>query len=296
MAKRYIPLKDEQEYNIEDLYQELADIKKAIQELADQKNSVSDQKNGISAESTAVTTENFPTYFRKGYQGLRNGYVTEKKGLLFDQDLENIGETVKTKYDEFTEDLLEKGKENREAEKKRLAEVWTAHEICTMEQMEGWASEYPVPVRRWMRWIGKHLFDDDEPKEKMHDALRVFGDCMMSAGIKPKTDPVSEPAFRAVLLYKWRKVKPWLVKRKLWCYYTFFLMGIAALMCFGIYHNRVMQMDKTNRIFYQTVIQTRRDAEIWQDIDSIVKGFKQHQELQTDPPKKNNRLHRVPVF
>ena len=90
------------------------------------------------------------------------------------------------------------------------------------------------------------------------------------------------------LQYKWRKVKPWLVKRKLWCYYTFFLMGIAALMCFGIYHNRVMQMDKTNRIFYQTVIQTRRDAEIWQDIDSIVKGIKLHLELQADPPKKNN--------
>ena len=148
--------------------------------------------------------------------------------------------------------------------------------------------EYPVPVRRWMRWIGKHLFDDDEPKEKVHDALRVFGDCMMAAGFKPKTDPISEPTFRAVLLYKWRKVKPWLVKRMLWCYYTFFLMGIATLMCFGIYHNRVMQMDKTNRIFYQTVIQTRRDAEIWQDIDSIVKGIKLHQELQADPPKNNN--------
>ncbi len=288
MAKRYIPLKDEQEYNIDDLYQELADIKKAIQELADQKNPVSEQQNGTSAVSTNVTTENFSTCFRKGYQGLRNGYVTEKKGLLLDQDLENIGETVKTKYDNFTEDLLKKGKENREAEKKRLAEVWTAHEIRTMEQMDGWASEYPMPVRRWMRWIGKHLFDDDEPKEKVHDALRVFGDCMMAAGFKPKTDPISEPTFRAVLLYKWRKVKPWLVKRKLWCYYTFFLMGIAALMCFGIYHNRVMQMDKTNRIFYQTVIQTRRDAEIWQDIDSIVKGIKLHQELQADPPKKNN--------
>lgn len=289
MAKRYIPLKDEQEYNIEDLYQELADIKKAIQELAD-------QKNGTSAESTAVTTENFPTYFRKGYQGLRNGYVTEKKGLLFDQDLENIGETVKTKYDEFTEKLITKGNENRDAEKKRLSEVYTAHEIGTMEQMEGWASEYSEPVRRWMRWLGKHLFDDDEPKEKVHEALRIIGDCMMAAGFKPKIEPASEPTFRAVLLYKWRKLKPWLVRRKLWCYYLFFILGLVALLCFGIYHNRVMQMDKTNRIFYKTVIQTRRDAEIWQDIDSIVKGFKQHQELQTDPPKKNNRLHRVPVF
>ena len=65
-------------------------------------------------------------------------------------------------------------------------------------------------------------------------------------------------------------------------------MGLAALLCLGIYHNRVMQMDKTNRIFYKTVIQTRRDAEIWQDIDSIVKGLKQHRELQTDPPKKND--------
>lgn len=65
-------------------------------------------------------------------------------------------------------------------------------------------------------------------------------------------------------------------------------MGLAALLCLGIYHNRVMQMDKTNRIFYQTVIQSRRDAEIWQDIDSIVKGIKQHKEQQTDPPKKND--------
>ena len=286
MPKKPTPLKDEQQYSVDDLYQKLDDVLKAVQKLTDQKNLVGEQQNGSSAVSTNVTTENFTTCFRKGYQGLRNGYVTEKKGLLFDQDMENIGQTFKTKYDAFTKDLLEKGKENREAEKKRQEEVWTAHEIRTMEQMDEWASEYPVPVRRWMRWIGKHLFDDDEPKEKVHDALRVFGDCMMAAGIKPKTDPISEPTFRAVLLYKWSKVKPWLVMRKLWCYYLSFLMGLAALLCLGIYHNRVMQMDKTNRIFYQTVIQTRRDAEIWQDIDSIVKGLKQHRELQTDPPKK----------
>ena len=59
-----------------------------------------------------------------------------------------------------------------------------------------------------------------------------------------------------------------------------------VLLCLGIYHNRVMQMDKTNRIFYKTVIQTRRDAEIWQDIDSIVKGIKQQRESYADPPKK----------
>ena len=68
-------------------------------------------------------------------------------------------------------------------------------------------------------------------------------------------------------------------------------MGLAALVCLGIYHNRVMQMDKTNRIFYQTVIQTRRDAEIWQDIDSIVKGFKQHRELVADPPKEEGHWY-----
>ena len=286
MPKKPTPLKDEQQYSVDDLYQKLDDVLKAVQKLTDQKNLVGEQQNGSSAVSTNVTAENFTTCFRKGYQGLRNGYVTEKKGLLFDQDLENIGQTFKTKYDGFTKDLLEKGKENREAEKKHLAEVYTAHEIFTMEQMEGWASEYPVPVRRWMRWIGKHLFDDDEPKEKVHDALKVIGDCMMAAGFKAKTEQTSEPTFRAVLLYKWHKVKPWLVMRKLWCYYLSFLMGLTALLCLGIYHNRVMQMDKTNRIFYKTVIQTRRDAEIWQDIDSIVKGIKQHQELQADPPKK----------
>jgi hypothetical protein len=280
------PLKDEQLNDFDDLYQKLDDIMKAIQKLADQKNPVGEQQNDTLAECNAVTTENFTTCFRKGYQGLRNGYVTEKKGLLLDQDLENIGEKFKTKYDEFTEDLITKGNENRDAEKKRLAEVYTAHEIGTMKQMEGWASEYSEPVRRWMRWIGKHLFDDDEPKETVHEALKVIGDCMMAAGFRPKTEPATELTFRAVLLYKWCKVKPWLVRRKLWCYYLFFFLGFVALLCFGIYHNRVMQMDKTNRIFYKTVIQTRRDAEIWQDIDSIVKGIKQHHELQADPPKK----------
>ena len=288
MVKRYTPLKDEQEYNVDDLYQELDDIKKAIKDLADRKNFDGEQRNGSSAKDSIVTTENFATCFKKGYQGLRNGSVTERKGLLFDKDLENIGEKFKTKYDEFTEKLITKGNENRDAEKKRLSEVYTAHEIGTMEQMEGWASEYSEPVRRWMRWLGKHLFDDDEPKEKVHEALKIIGDCMMAAGFKPKTEPASEPTFHAVLLYKWRKLKPWLVRRKLWCYYLFFILGLVALLCFGIYHNRVMQMDKTNRIFYKTVIQTRRDAEIWQDIDSIVKGIKQHKEQQTDPPKKND--------
>jgi len=279
------PLKDEQLNDFDDLYQKLDDILNAIQKLADQKISVSEQQNGTATKSNTVTTDNFSTCFKNGYQGLQNVSVTEKKGLLFDQDLENIGEKFKTKYDEFTDEIIKKGNENRDAEKKRLAEVYNTHEIRTMEQMEGWASEYPVPVRRWMRWIGKNLFNDDEPKETVHEALKVIGDCMMAAGLKPKVDPASEPTFRAVLQYKWRKVKPWLVRRKLWCYYAFFLLGLAALLCFGIYHNRVMQMDKTNRIFYKTVIQTRHDAEIWQDIDSIVKGIK-HKEPQTDPPRK----------
>lgn len=286
MPKKLTPLKDEQQYSVDDLYQKLDDVLNAINGLADQKNPVGEQQNGTSTEDKTVTTENFSTCFRNGYQGLRNGYVIEKKGLLFDQDLEDIGKKFKTKYDEFTKGLLEKGKENNEAEKKRLVEVYTAHEIYTLEQMDGWASEYPVPVRRWMRWIGKHLFDDNEPKEKVHEALKVIGDCMMAAGFKSKTEFATEPTFRAVLLYKWRKVKPWLVRRKLWCYYLFFIMGLAALLCLGIYHNRVMQMDKTNRIFYKTVIQTRHDAEIWQDIDSIVKGIKQQRESYADPPKK----------
>ena len=98
---------------------------------------------------------------------------------------------------------------------------------------------------------------------------------MVAAGFKSKTEPGTEPTFRAVLLYKWRKIKPWLAKRKMWCYYLIFIMGLASLVCLSIYHNRVMQMDKANRIFYKTVIQTRRDAEIWQDIDSIVRGIKQ---------------------
>ena len=118
MAKRYTPLKDEQEYNVDDLYQELDDIKKAIKELAD-RNLDGEQQNGSSAKDSIVTTENFATYFKKGYKGLRNGYVTERKGLLFDKDLENIGEKFKTKYDEFTEKLITKGNENRDAEKKR---------------------------------------------------------------------------------------------------------------------------------------------------------------------------------
>lgn len=279
------PLKEEQEYSVDDLYQKLDDVLKAIKALSDHKNPDSEQQNSTPKDGKTVTIENFSTCFRKGYQVLRNGNVVEKKGLLFDQDLENIGETFKTKYDEFTEDLIAKGNANRDAEKERLAGVYDNHEIRTMEQMDGWASKYPIPVRRWMHWIGKNIFDDDEPKETVHAALMVLGDCMMAAGLKPKTEPVAEPTFRAVLLYKWHKVKPWLIRRKMWCYYLVFLMGLAALLCFGIYHNRVMQMDKTNRIFYKTVIQTRRDAEIWQDIDSIVKGFKQHQELPADSPK-----------
>ena len=286
MTKKPTPLKDEQEYNVDELYQKLDELNKAIQMLVDQKNADSEQQNITSEDDKAVTTENFSACFRKGCQVLQNEYAVERRGLLFDKDLEDIGVKFKEKYGEFTKDLVERGKENDKAERKRLDVVFDAHEIRTMEQMEGWASEYSEPVRRWMRWLGKNIFDDDEPKETVQEALRVIGDCMMASGFRPKAEPESEPTFRAVLLYKWRKVKPWLAKRKMWCYYLIFIMGLAALLCLGIYHNRVMQMDKTNRIFYKTVIQTRRDAEIWQDIDSIVKGIKLQHESYADPPKK----------
>lgn len=54
---------------------------------------------------------------------MRNGYIIEKKGLLFDQDLENISETFKTKYDEFTDGLITKGNKNRDTEKKRFKQT-----------------------------------------------------------------------------------------------------------------------------------------------------------------------------
>lgn len=289
MAKNKLtPLKDEQEYNIDDLYQKLDAIMSAVKELADQKNHTDGRQNVASSEDKTVTTDNFNDCVKNGYHGLQEKLAAEQKGLLFDQDIENIGVKFKEKYDAFMDGLVKHGKESDEKEKKHLDEVYDKHEIRTLEQMEGWASEYPVPVRRWMRWFGKRFFNDNEPKETVHAALRIMGDCLMAAGLKPKADPVPEPTFRAALDCKWRKVKPWLVRRKLWCYYLFFVMGFATLLCFGLYHNRVMQMDKTNRIFYQTVIQTRRDAEIWQDIDSIVKGIKQHPELLAKPPKEKD--------
>ena len=136
MGKKSTPLKDEQVFNVDDLYQKLDEVLQAVKELADQKSSGSEQQNSTSEGDKTVTTENFSACFKKGYQVLRNGYVIEEKGLLFDQDLENIGETFKTKYDEFTEDLITKGNENRDVEKKRLAGVYDAHEVRTMKQME----------------------------------------------------------------------------------------------------------------------------------------------------------------
>lgn len=195
MAKKSTPLKDEQLYSIDDLYQKLDDALQAINKLADQKSHDIESRNATKVEAEAITTRNFAEQLRKGYQILKNEYVVEQKGLLFDEDLENIGKSFKTQYSEFTKDLIKHGKANSEAERKHLDEVFDAHEIRTMEQMEGWASKYSVPVRCWMRWLGKNIFDDDEPKETVQEALKVIGDCMMAAEGNPKMCPESEPTF-----------------------------------------------------------------------------------------------------
>jgi len=96
--------------------------------------------------------------------------------------------------------------------------------------------------------------------------LKIFG-----AVLEPVVNP-KPPTLKVWLQYKWSQFKERSLKGKisvLAC--TLIFCSTAALMfCAQLYQESVMDLHRTNRIFYQYVIQNEKRAKDYQQLDSLI--------------------------
>lgn len=123
--------------------------------------------------------------------------------------------------------------------------------------------------KRAAQWVMRIFFvflDEDEYVEKALSFLIIWGDALQTI-TSPK--PSSPPALKACLLYKWDRFKQWTDKWGLLQWYLI-LLGIIACVFSSLYQSRVMDLDRTNCIFYKEVITDEKRKERYHELDSLI--------------------------
>lgn len=160
-------------------------------------------------------------------------------------------------------------KQDEEAKKKHdlLAGKRTAQGIQTIPMVAEWASEYSPEIQRTIRFIGLKTLGEDEPAETAHAILKVWGDALSRITAPPPPEP---PSLMAWLKHKRQQVNAFLHNRKAIAYTLLLMGGLATMICLSFYQSAVMDLDRTNRIFYHYVIKNTNAANDYHELDSLI--------------------------
>lgn len=207
---------------------------------------------------------------KEGYQDARLDYFKEKSPLLLEADHEKIGDILKNKVAEIREEEaqtnLERKKQkqaNDDAAFKAYKEKRKNQGMLSFEQVTEWAPEYPEAIQRWMRYVGLHLLDEDEPKEKIQALCKAVGDILVAASNQ-------KPTLKGWLMYRWSIIKNYTNKRQWLLYFLYYTLGIFAICALCIYQNRVMEIHKANLIWRKTHVPTVEERRKLHEVDSIL--------------------------
>ena len=142
-----------------------------------------------------------------------------------------------------------------------------AQGLMTIEQVAEWAPQYSLEIQRTIRYIGMKILDENESVEKAHAILKVWGDALQTI-TSPKPSP--PPTLKSWWLYRWNRFKQRTDKWGLLQWYLVILGIIACVLFSSLYQNRVMDLDRTNRIFYKKVIMDEKRKRNYQELDSLI--------------------------
>ena len=137
----------------------------------------------------------------------------------------------------------------------------------TIEQVAEWAPQYSLEIQRTIRYIGMKILDENESVEKTHAILKIWGDALQTI-TSPKPSP--PPTLKSWWLYRWNRFKRRTAKWGLLQWYLLILGIIACVLFSSLYQNRVMDLDRTNRIFYKEVIMDEKRKERYHELDSLI--------------------------
>lgn len=97
---------------------------------------------------------------------------------------------------------------------------------------------------------------------------KLFPYSILQTITSPK--PSSPPTLKSWWLYRWNRFKQRTDKWGLLQWYFVILGIIASIFFSSLYQSRVMDLDRTNRIFYKKVIMDEKRKKNYQELDSLI--------------------------
>lgn len=208
-------------------------------------------------EIKSVVHEEMDSYFNA---------MSDSAELLSNKTLKRLGAIFIELYAEEIEKYLEKDEKERECKRNVYLQKRKAQGLITIEQVAEWAPQYSLEIQRTIRYIGMKIIDENESVEKAHAILKIWGDALQTI-ISPKPSP--PPTLKSWWLYRWNRFKQRTDKWGLLQWYLVILGIIACVLFSSLYQNRVMDLDRTNRIFYKKVIMDEKRKKNYQELDSL---------------------------
>lgn len=214
------------------------------------------------------------------YDGISGYYKDEPDhtGVLSEANIKKIHDVIYKVENEILQPHWAKEKEAQEQKEQKYNEQRRLQGIESVHQVNEWAPDYPPEIQRTIRYLGLRILPDDEPVESAHQNLRIWGDALMQ--ITNRATPT--PSLKAWLLYKWRQFKALFKNRRGIAYLMMYFLGIATITCIALYQSAVMDLDRTNRIFYRNVIKNEKRSKDYHELDSLIHSnsfFKTYQTL-----------------
>lgn len=214
------------------------------------------------------------------YDGISGYYKDEPDhtGVLSEANIKKIHDVIYKVEDEILQPHWAKEKEAQEKKEQIYNEQRRTQGIETVLQVNEWAPDYPPEILRTIRYLGLKILPVDEPVESAHQILRTWGDALMQ--ITNRATPT--PSLKAWLLYKWRQFKALFKNRRGMAYLMMYFLGIATITCIALYQSAVMDLDRTNRIFYKNVMKNQQRSKDYHELDSLIHSnsfFKTYQTL-----------------
>ena len=195
--------------------------------------------------------------------------MSDSAELLSDKTLKRIGTIFIELYVEEIEKYLEKDEKERECKRNVYLQKRKAQGLMTIEQVAEWAPQYSLEIQRTIRYIGMKILDEDESVEKAHAILKIWGDALQNI-TSPKPSP--PPTLKSWWLYRWNRFKQRTNNWGLLKWYLVILGIIACVLFSSLYQNRVMDLDRTNRIFYKKIVMDEKRKKDYQELDSLIQS------------------------
>ena len=189
--------------------------------------------------------------------------MSDSADLLSDKTLKRLGTIFIELYVEEIEKYLKKDEKERECKRNVYLQKRKAQGLMTIEQVAEWAPQYSLEIQRTIRYIGMKIINEDESVEKAHAILKVWGDALQTI-TSPKPSP--PPTLKSWWFYRWNSCKQ---RTDKWRLLQWYLVIIACVLFSSLYQNRVMNLDRTNRIFYKKVIMDEKRKKDYQELDSL---------------------------